>query len=252
MGENGFKSFQLEIHYNNPWLDTGVVDTSGVRLYYTSKKREHDMGILSLGDPFLGLMDSFVGNGLSSHQFDCPASCSSTSLNQSVTVVLEYLHMHKTGTSMSNYHMRGDGNVIRVGQVQFYDFSQQGAYAVQQEPFEIQPGDSFRTTCQYKSSNNTVFGLSSQNEMCIAFLMYYPRQTRSLFGTEVPFTCGYNIPIPDCVSDWEQTELKSVSDLGRTFGSSPGEGCGATSSALFASSVVSFTLALTAAVFSVL
>jgi len=210
------------------------------------------MGILMLGDPFLALMDNSVGDGLASHKFDCPASCSSVALNQSVTVVREYLHMHKTGASMNNYHIR-DGQVIRAGQVQFYDFAQQGAYAVPQEPFQILPGDSFQTTCQYKAEDETVFGLSSSQEMCIAFLMYHPRQTMSLGGFDFPFTCGYDIPIPGCVSDWEQTNLEAVSDLNRTFGS-VGEVCNGettTSGALTASRVLSVVVVFTAAVISV-
>lgn len=232
LGEGGFKSFQLEVHYDNPWLETGTLDSSGVRIYYTSKKRQHEMGVLSLGDPFVSLQANAVGDGLSKHQFDCPASCSSIALTQPVTVVREYLHMHKTGTAMDNLHIR-DGQVIRAGQVEYYDFSQQGAYVVPQEPFEIQPGDSFQTTCQYKSNGDTVFGLSSSEEMCIAFLFYYPRQQLSLGNFDLPFTCGYNIPIPGCASDWEQTDLESVADLNRTFGS-VGEVCnGETASGAF-------------------
>lgn len=93
LGENGFKSFQLEIHYDNPWLETGVIDSSGVRLYFTSKKREYDMGVLMLGDPLIGLFGQNVGPA--THQFDCPSSCSSFALRENVTVIREYLHMHK-------------------------------------------------------------------------------------------------------------------------------------------------------------
>lgn len=218
MGANGFKTFQLETHYNNPWLDEGVVDSSGVRLYYTTKKREQEYGMILIGDPLVRLQGTPAGPA--SHQFDCPSSCSSLSLNTSVTVLREYLHMHRTGDAMQNQHIR-NGQVIREGRVDFFDFNHQGAYGIQQEPFTIEPGDSFRTTCQY-SSPDAVFGISSQEEMCVVFIGYYPRTTRSFFGIEVPFTCGYNISIPGCESDWQQTALESLSDLDRMFGTSPG------------------------------
>lgn len=214
LGENGFKVFRLETHYNNPWLDTGAVDSSGVRLYYTSQKRQHEFGVMSLGDPWISLFGQPVGPA--THTFDCPSSCSTVSLNQSVTVVREWLHMHQTGMTMSNSHIR-DGQVIRTGKVDFYDFEQQGAFAVQQPPFEIQPGDSFKTTCQYMS-NEAVFGLSSQQEMCVAFLIYWPRQVQSLFGVDAPFMCGRDIQIPGCASDYEKISLESDADLSRTFG----------------------------------
>ena len=53
LGELGYKSFRLEIHYDNPTLVPGVLDSSGVRVYYTSQLREHDLGVLSVGDPAL-------------------------------------------------------------------------------------------------------------------------------------------------------------------------------------------------------
>jgi len=125
--------------------------------------------------------------------------------------------------TMSNSHIR-DGQVIRNAKVDFFDFDQQGGYAVPQQPFEIQPGDSFKTSCQYLSED-TVFGLSSQQEMCIAFLTYYPRQFIPYSGFEAPFMCGYDLPFPDCASDWEKTPLESDSDLSRTFGT-PSDVCG--------------------------
>lgn len=220
MGENGFKAFRLETHYNNPWLDSGVIDSSGVRIHYTSKKREHDLGMMMVGDPFVQLRDTPVGPAR--HVFDCPSSCSKTTLTQSVTVLRESLHMHQKGLTMSNDHMR-DGQLIRRADVSYYDFSQQGAYSVQQPPFEIQPGDSFKTTCEYLDSD-TVFGASSQQEMCMVFMAYYPRQSRSLFGLEAPFVCGYQIPLPDCASDWEMSPLEGVADLTRAFGT-PSDSC---------------------------
>lgn len=154
---------------------------------------------------------------------------------------------------MTNAHFR-DGELIRTGQVQFYDFAQQGGFVVQQEPFQIQPGDSFQTTCQYQSEE-AVFGLSSSEEMCIAFLMYFPRQTMSLGvnSSEVPFICGYDVPIPGCASDWQQTELVSDSDLNRTFGSI-GDVCNgeSTSGALSFSTAFGVAAVLMVSVISVL
>lgn len=226
LGENGFKNFRLETHYNNPWLDTGILDSSGVRLHYTSQKREHDAGILMLGDPGISLYGQAAGPA--THIFTCPASCSANTLNSSITVIRENLHMHQAGLTMSNNQIR-DGQVIRSNaHVDYFDFDQQGGYAVQQEPFQIYPADSFQTTCQYLT-DNTTFGISSQEEMCVAFLLYYPRQKRSLFGFEAPYLCGYDIPIPDCASDYERVTIQSETELERTFGTST---CAATEGAL--------------------
>lgn len=257
LGENGFKTFQLETHYNNPWLDEGVLDSSGIRMYYTTKTREIESGILLIGDPFIQLYGQPAG--AASHLFHCPSSCSTASLDKNITVLREYLHMHRAGDAMTNQQIR-DGQVIREGRVDFFDFNHQGAYAIQQEPFDIQPGDSFKTTCQY-SSPDVVFGVSSQEEMCMVFIQYYPRTTRSLFGVEVPFICGYNSSVLNCSSDYQQTALESSSDIDRVFGTPPLDsscnvGSGETSGApwlAYSGVVASFaTLLMATAVFSVL
>ena len=156
-GLDGFKSFVLEIHYNNPDMVQGLIDSSGVRFYYTTEPREIEIGILTLGDPLMGLRGQALGNGLSSHSFRCPGSCSSTALQQPVTVLREYLHMHQTGKSMVNEQIR-DGEIIRTSAIDFFNFDQQGNQAVQQDPFEVLPGDSFNTVCYYQSQDgNSVF-----------------------------------------------------------------------------------------------
>jgi len=38
------------------------------------------------------------------------------------------------------------------------------------------PGDGFKTFCHYRNKDDITFGLSSQEEMGIAFLFYYPRK----------------------------------------------------------------------------
>ena len=73
----------------------------------------------------------------------------------------------------------------------------------------------------------------------------------------LPFLCGYDIGIPGCTSDWEQTDLVSVADLNRTFGT-VGEVCNGettvTSSASLpaAASFVGTAIALAVSMLSVL
>jgi hypothetical protein len=146
---SGVQVLWLKIHYHNPQLDTGVLDSSGVRCHFTSKKCQQDLGVYQTGDPFVRLNSSAVSNKtvLSGHTFDCPSGCSSIFLNESVTVILEHLHMHKTGKSMVNHQIR-DNQIIRSGEVQFWDFVQQGDLGIVQQPFRIESGDAFRTTCK--------------------------------------------------------------------------------------------------------
>lgn len=72
----GFASVAVNTHYNNPNGDTGVVDNSGVRMYYTEELRPHDMGMIILGDPNATLRGTPIADGKTSISFGCPGSCS--------------------------------------------------------------------------------------------------------------------------------------------------------------------------------
>jgi hypothetical protein len=215
-GADGFQAFQIVIHYNNPRLDQGVIDNSGIRLYWTSQPRDEQVGVLSVGDPIVSLVGQPVGDGYTLHQFDCPGSCSSL-VNTPVTVLREYLHMHKTGARMTNEQIR-NGEVIRMGSVDYWDFDQNGVSASQQDSFDIQPGDGFKTSC-YFDGNNKVFGFGSSDEMCIAFLNYYPRvKIQVTADFEFPWVCGYEVRFPPCETTYAQTTLSDEDALERTFG----------------------------------
>jgi hypothetical protein len=178
------------------------------------------MGVLQVGDPFVNLYGEAVGEGLSSHQFECPGSCSATFLDEEpVTVIREYLHMHGTGSRMTNEQIR-DGVAIRQSNVEVWDFDQNGNFPVKQESFEVQPGDSFRTSCYYRGNSDTIFGLASQEEMCISFIYYYPRKTEKMGQSEFPWVCGYGIDQLDnaCNAEYTQTALETDMQLNREFG----------------------------------
>jgi dopamine beta-monooxygenase len=222
LGLTGFQSYRLQIHYNNPDGTPNMTDDSGIRVYYTSKKRQFDLGIFSTGDPNVALFGEVVsldGEGLVQHVFDCAGSCSSN-LTAPVTVIREYLHMHKIGVSMSNTQIR-DGQVVHQGIIEYWDFNQQGNMVVQQPSFEMQPGDAFRTVCNYDVKHNETWGLGSDNEMCMAFLYYYPRHVVPSEYGDLPFTCGLGLEdiLPDCVATHEETpDFAESRQLGRVFG----------------------------------
>ena len=45
----GATYYLVEIHYDNPQLHKGVVDKSGLRVYYTDKLRPNDAGCVTFG-----------------------------------------------------------------------------------------------------------------------------------------------------------------------------------------------------------
>jgi Copper type II ascorbate-dependent monooxygenase, C-terminal domain len=208
------------------------MDSSGVEIFYSTTPRPVEMGVMQVGDPMVGLFGQPVGDGLSGHHFECPDSCSDAYLSdgQPVTVIREYLHMHISGTRTVNEHIR-EGEVIRTASTEVWDFDQNGNVPMKQQPYEIYPGDAFRMSCYYRGNEASKFGLGSRDEMCMAFLYYYPRKTITLPTPEgnfsLPWTCGYAVDWlgPACNATYEpEGILESEEDMHRLFGKQP-EGC---------------------------
>ena len=91
-----------------------------------------------------------------------------------------------------------------------------GGFTPQQDTYQLQAGDKFRTSCYYK--DGSVFKEGSQDEMCIAFLLYYPKKKFAGF----PFVCPYPGRFP-CAEEYVSTDLNGYEELGRVFGT-PGNG----------------------------
>jgi hypothetical protein len=128
-----------------------------------------------------------------------------------VTVFAEALHLHETGTRGVS-QVRRAGELIHEANVDVWDFRRNGIKLVQQAPYELQPGDEFRTFCYTQNADNsTLFGMSTKNEMCQAVLWFYPAIMRS-HGF-----CGYNFPDPQCSAVY--TKSQAPADFGRFFGS---------------------------------
>jgi DOMON domain/Copper type II ascorbate-dependent monooxygenase, N-terminal domain len=122
---HGVQSFRFEIHYNNPELIENVVDTSGVRVFYSLTPREHELGVLNMGDSLVALRGNYVPPGVSEFEFVCDTTCSSFALTEPVTVIQEGIHMHTNGAAAALFQIR-DGEVIRESHVDFFDFDQTG------------------------------------------------------------------------------------------------------------------------------
>jgi hypothetical protein len=220
-GPGIFSSFQLEVHYNNVDHDADIVDDFGFEFFYTETPREIEAGVLVLGDPQVNMEPNPVGDGLVEATFHCSGGCSKWVLPQPVTVFREFLHMHNAGISTHTQLIRDD-QVEQTAVINYFDFMQTGAPPMQQKPFTVLPGDAFKTSCIYNSApgRNLTYGHSSQSEMCVTFLWYYPRQ--EIFG--YPWACVYGMGQTDCDAKFTSRTLSSTAEVYRTFGT-PSDQC---------------------------
>lgn len=210
---SAFNALEIEYHWDNRDIDLDIT-LSGVvvQIYYTTEAVQNELGMLTTGDPILDLEEKKLGNGPVRFDFECPGQCSQSHIPETgITIVQEGHHMHEKGKRMTSDVIR-NGKVIHRAVTDYWDFEQSGLNLVRQKPYTVKPGDSFAVTCYYDSDENTVFGLGSQDEMCMNFIWYYPK-----IPTLV--VCGPGVPwIPNCYGAFEQSLLSEDTEYNRIFG----------------------------------
>ena len=124
------QSFRVSIHYHNPNLVPNITDTTTVRVFYSLKPRQHELGIMGMGDMLFKMRGIEIPAGLSQYDFSCASDCSALALTEPVTVFQEGFHMHMRGISVVTYHVRDD-EIIRQANIDFFDFEQAGTLTLQ-------------------------------------------------------------------------------------------------------------------------
>ncbi|XP_069977634.1 DBH-like monooxygenase protein 1 [Penaeus vannamei] len=179
----------MEMHYDNPNYKQGIVDSSGLRVFLTENLREFDAGVLILGHMVSpshiippGSEWKTIGH--------CDGGCVEQALPaEGVKVFRGLLHAHLLGRDITLRQIRQGRELPVVFKDMNYDFNYQQGRILKEE-MTILPGDSFITECGYDARSKrtpTFGGESTQEEMCIVFLTYYPRTdfTFCLSGPEL-------------------------------------------------------------------
>ncbi|KAL7388098.1 hypothetical protein ABVT39_006959 [Epinephelus coioides] len=172
--------FRLEIHYNNPNSDENRTDSSGLRLHYTAELRQNDVGILHTGVMISHRTPYNIPPGAA--QFHTYGVCNTSLFSQLVNPVPDLhvfavmLHTHLAGRKVRVAHYR-DGK-----QIDFLALDENFNFEIQQgiclgAVKTIKPGDEIAVECTYSTIDRTkvtTMGLATTDEMCLAFLLYYP------------------------------------------------------------------------------
>lgn len=189
------KYYMLEIHYDNPAYDNNVMDESGFRIYYTPELREYDAGTFMIGSAvsprvFIPpLQKEFTVVGHTSYE------CINSELpDDGVKMLGVLLHAHLLGRHVKARHFRKNEELPPLSDDRYYDFNYQEYHYFKEEVPYLQD-DQITVECTYDSSERdrvTYGGLSTKDEMCLAFIMYYPRIERfgCLTAPTLPLVVG--------------------------------------------------------------
>ncbi|XP_024275743.1 DBH-like monooxygenase protein 1 homolog [Oncorhynchus tshawytscha] len=171
----------MEVHYDNPAFQQGVVDSSGLRLFYTPELRQYDAGVIETG-VWVSLyhmlppgMQEYISEG------HCTRECLQESLGQEmpsgVRVFAVLMHAHLAGRAIRTRHFRGQEELQPLSHDEEFDFNFQEFQLLKDERLLL-PGDNLITECKYTTKdrqNMTWGGLTTRDEMCLSYLLYYPR-----------------------------------------------------------------------------
>ncbi|XP_012275259.1 tyramine beta-hydroxylase isoform X2 [Orussus abietinus] len=176
-GGNFNRYVMLEVHYNNPELSGGHVDSSGMRFFLTKNLRKYDAGIIELGLEYTDKMaippkqESFTLTG------HCITECTGVGLPQSgIRVFGSQLHTHLTGRKVITRHIRDGEELPALNYDNHYSTHFQEIRLLP-KPVVILPGDSLITTCTYRTlekENITLGGFAISDEMCVNYIHYFP------------------------------------------------------------------------------
>ena len=174
----GATYFMLETHYDNPALHAPLADSSGIRIHYTDQLRTYDTGMLLVGSEVNFLQFIPPKQKLFTSIGHCTADCTSMGLPQSgVKIISGVLHSHLAGRKMRLRHIRRGVELPVILEDNYYDFNFQASRIPPQET-TVYPGDQLILECGYDTTSRdepTFGGLSTRDEMCLAFILYYPR-----------------------------------------------------------------------------
>eukprot|EP00164_Ancoracysta_twista_P006473 GFYU01009014.1.p1 GENE.GFYU01009014.1~~GFYU01009014.1.p1 ORF type:complete len:659 (+),score=192.89 GFYU01009014.1:131-2107(+) len=191
-GKTGAKYLLIEMHYNNPTNTFGVADKSGMRLHLTKQKRGLDAGVFWTGAYVSSTMVIPPKQVFTVKRF-CPVSCFDKLIpDDGLNVFAVMLHAHTLAVKLSADLYRDGKFYMHLAKDDYYDFNFQDAIWLFKHVKLLQ-GDSIQVSCVYDSSDKdfaTVGGSNTLDEMCLAYLFYYPYKegvtmTRCLSGINV-------------------------------------------------------------------
>jgi len=197
----------------------GIVDTSGVRIYYTRELLKHDCSNFVFGQlNEVQNQNPWLIPGKTKYVYECldigvdknGADVDWNGISE-VTVFSDFLHMHSIGREMWSEIKRDGGEWITTNSIEFWDFNFQSNNKPLIGEYKLKKGDSLRVTCIFETEMGKPthkYGLASEDEMCLQFSQYYPR-VRAL-----DVLCDY-VRTTDKTTRTVESNVTMVTDFGK-------------------------------------
>lgn len=161
--------FAMQVHYNNANQAAGITDSSGVKVSFTPRPPQYTTRFLQIGIATgrISLPPRVTVHQSSTCNLPIP-------VGGSALVWSNGLHGHTRARMIWIDHIRGGQTIGYIGCNPLYDFNRQ-SFVMRNAT--VVRGDSLKIHCQWDLTAETttvVGGESTTNEMCLAFLAFYP------------------------------------------------------------------------------
>eukprot|EP00775_Hariotina_reticulata_P000208 gene208-403_t len=121
MGTPTTRVMSIQLHYNNPKLLAGQVDRgSGLRLYYTSQLRKHNIGTLFLTQQQLAIQPGMAS--VAASPTICPSDCTKR-FRQPIKLLSGAYHMHYMGKSAIVRRFRDGKELPPLDELRAFDYN---------------------------------------------------------------------------------------------------------------------------------
>ncbi|MFO0678507.1 MAG: peptidylglycine alpha-amidating monooxygenase [Polyangiaceae bacterium] len=165
--ESGTTHWIVQLHYNNAQNLAGQTDNTGYDICTTETLRPNDAGLLGFGSV------NFKIAPRAQKTISCDYKVGAAFNNAKIFSATP--HMHKYGTTMTAEKLAGGtGAPEKILDQPVFSFENQAAFPANAS---LKDGDVIRTTCGWNNSTDkdVKFGEGTGDEMCFAFLGYYPK-----------------------------------------------------------------------------
>ena len=175
-GNGTFRYFQIQVHWNNPQHTSTYTDTSGMKMYYTPRLRQNDLGIMWLGQRQLNIPANTPSTTATS---TCTPTCAFDLFSAgAVSVTSSIMHMHLLGKQAAIDLTDSSGVTTRILNNPVYDYNTP-KWTDHRPYIEVDGNTTLKTTCTFDSSGRnkvTRYGDATDDEMCYGFLQYFPKR----------------------------------------------------------------------------
>ena len=174
-GTGHYEYVMLETHYNNPDHLVGQKDAASYTFLWNDQPVTTEIGTLTLGDLQVTGWYLEPGQPLVKHSTVCTPECTDRWPSAGITAVSVFHHMHYRGVNAEVQIIRDGKEITPLSTLRDFEYGYQFSKSL--NSVQLLPGDKFITTCEYDTSNDTnpvPGGLPSKDEMCFAWVDYYP------------------------------------------------------------------------------